>query len=111
MHTDNGSNIDALIEFLRLYITRYINPNYTAGFVAALDAGARTETGVKGWLAGGTGRGGDIKGVAACCCGADAAEAGDIPGPGRTARGRGCRGASSKDGEETEGSDFGEHFA
>jgi len=106
LHTNSRTDITPAVELLRLHIARYINANHTAGLVSTLGTGARAEFGVEGWLTGGTGGCGDVEGVAAGGCAADAAEVGDVPGP-VCASGKGCCGCAG--GEKSECGDLGEH--
>ena len=105
LHTDSRIDITSAVELLRLHIARYVNPNYTARFVTTLETSAGAELRIEGWLAGGTGGRGDVEGVAAGGCAADAAEVGDVPGPVCAAGKDRCRCA----GGENEGGDLGEH--
>jgi hypothetical protein len=105
LNPNDGTDINPLIELLRLNIAGYIHAHNTAALVAALNTGARAELGVEGRLTVRTGGRGDVEGVAACCCGTDAAEAGDVPGPGRGAGGWGC-GSGAEEGED---GDLGKH--
>ena len=106
LHTNSRADITPAVELLRLHVAWYINPNYTARFVATLETSAGAELRIEGWLAGGTGGRGDVEGVAAGGCAADAAEVGDVPGPVcATGEGRcGCAG-----GEKSEGGDLEQH--
>jgi hypothetical protein len=96
---NNSSNINSLIELLRLHITGHIDAYNTTALGSALDARSRAEFGVEGGLAVGTGGCKDAEGVAARCCGTDAAEARDVPGPWYGIGSWGC-GGGSEDGED-----------
>lgn len=81
LHTNDGPNIDTLVELLRLHIDRDVNPDYTTGLVPALYTGTGTEAGVERRLTRGPGRCGNVEGIAACGGAADAREAGNVPDP------------------------------
>lgn len=50
LHTNDGPDIDTLVELLRLHIGRDVNPDHTTGFVPTLYTGTGTEAGVEGRL-------------------------------------------------------------
>ena len=87
---NDSTNIESLVEFLRLDVAWYIDTNYTAGLETALDTGARAKLSIECWLSGWSSGRRNVEGVAACCGSADAAEARDLPGPRRTAGESGC---------------------
>jgi hypothetical protein len=81
LHTNDGADIDTLVELLRLHIGRDVNPDHTTGLVPALYTGTGTEAGVERRLTRGPGRCGNVEGIAACGGAADAREAGNVPDP------------------------------
>ena len=81
LHTNDGADIDTLVELLRLHIGRDVNPDHTTGLVPALYTGTRTEASVERRLTRGPGRCGNVEGIAACGGAADAREAGNVPDP------------------------------